>query len=175
MNRKGIILIVVLVLLEQAIKLVIDLNQWTTLTLIPNIVSFDPVVNRHLSFFHSILKITPSRGFRLVFLFILIVLFALIYDYIHIKGIMNRIICIMFVFVFAGFICSFIDTLVWNGSLDYIRLHGLFVFDLKDIYITIPEVSLYTSAVIYRRQIKTLDEKKIIKEFWTYLKSKFTI
>ncbi len=57
--------------------------------------------------------------------------------------------------------------------MDYIRLHGLFVFDLKDIYITIPEVSFYIYVILNIRKIKAIDDKKIIKDFWQgYIKPK---
>lgn len=35
----------------------------------------------------------------------------------------------------AGVICSIIDRIFWGSSLDYIRIKGFFVFDLKDIFI----------------------------------------
>ncbi|WP_027625903.1 signal peptidase II [Clostridium lundense] len=42
-----------------------------------------------------------------------------------------------FIMMISGAICSFIDKVFFGGSLDYIGLKGLFIIDLKDIYITL--------------------------------------
>lgn len=172
MNKKGVLSIGVLVGIEQIIKWMIYKNQWSTVHIIPNVMSFDPRFNRKLSYFHSIFNINPSRGLRLVFLIVLIAIFLLIYDYMKINEKINKIINAMFVLVIAGISCSFLDTLIWNGSLDYIRIHGFFIFDLKDLYITVPEISLYAYVILNIREFKHIDEKKIIKDFVGHVKAK---
>lgn len=63
----------------------------------------------------------------------------------------------MAVLFFAGAICSFIDSLFWGGSIDYIRLFTWFTFDLKDCYISAVLVLIVISAVIYSKELDKLD------------------
>ena len=40
----------------------------------------------------------------------------------------------------SGCLCSLIDKLFWGGSLDFLQIPTLFIFDLKDCYLTVAEV-----------------------------------
>lgn len=37
----------------------------------------------------------------------------------------------------AGIVCVFIDTAFLGGSLDYVYLKPLYIFDLKDVYLNV--------------------------------------
>ena len=46
----------------------------------------------------------------------------------------NILFTVLFITGLAGSICSLVDKIFWGGSLDYIQLYNLFIFDLKDCY-----------------------------------------
>ena len=77
----------------------------------------------------------------------------------------------IFIFVLSGIICSLIDKIFWDGSLDYIQLRGLFTFDLKDVYLTVFEVAVLAMLILNYRNIRSLDEKQFIRDFIRYTKS----
>jgi lipoprotein signal peptidase len=48
----------------------------------------------------------------------------------------KKLIDIATIFLMAAILCALIGNIIWkNGTLDYIYLKPLFVFDLKDVYI----------------------------------------
>lgn len=63
----------------------------------------------------------------------------------------------------SGAICSLIDKVIWNGSLDYIRIKNFYTFDLKDCYITISQILFILCGIKHRKEIS-------LSEYWIYLK-----
>jgi len=128
--------IAALIALEQGLKLVINrFFLHVSAPIIAPILYFEPMFNRQYSWFNSMLRIGDTRLFHIVLVGILIVLLFLLYRYVQKRTRPRRIMKVMFAFLFAGAVCSFIDKVFWDGSLDYIRLNGFFTFDLKDLYI----------------------------------------
>ncbi len=52
----------------------------------------------------------------------------------------------------AGTICSLIDKLFWGGSLDFADTK-LFIFDLKDCYLTVAEIIFVVIGILHNREI----------------------
>jgi len=74
----------------------------------------------------------------------------------------------MFAFIFSGAVCSLIDKLFWDGSLDYILIKGLFTFDLKDVYINIFIGLLTLSLIFNNKTIKQVSDEFVFKDFIKY-------
>jgi len=75
----------------------------------------------------------------------------------------------MFAFLFSGAICSLIDKVFWNGSLDYILVKGLFTFDLKDVYINVFIGLLILSLILGDKVLKQIDDDDLLKDFAKYI------
>ncbi|WP_434290219.1 signal peptidase II [Clostridium botulinum] len=75
---------------------------------------------------------------------------------------------IMYAFIFSGAMCSLIDKIFWNGSLDYILVNGFFMFDLKDVYINIFNGLLILSLFLKNKVLKQIDDN-IAKDFTRYI------
>ena len=74
----------------------------------------------------------------------------------------------MYAFILSGAICSLIDKIFWNGSLDYILVNGFFTFDLKDVYINIFNGVLILSLLLKNKALSKIDDN-IIKDFTKYI------
>jgi signal peptidase II len=81
----------------------------------------------------------------------------------------NKFIDIMFAFIFSGAMCSLIDKVFWNGSLDYIFLSGFFTFDLKDVYINVFIGLLILMIITKNETLKKFDDTNILKDFLRFM------
>ncbi len=130
-----------LVILDQIIKIIIkELYFTNTHELMHNIFYFKPYINTDYSWINSLFNLNISLFIHLSFVTITGIIMFFSYDYIKYHNYNSKIIRILFVFWFSGVICSFVDKVFWGGSLDYIYLKPLFIFDLKDCYIAIGEI-----------------------------------
>jgi signal peptidase II len=127
-----------LIVIEQFIKLVININFLDKrFAIFPPLLYFEPMFNRRYSWINSMLQIGDGKWMHIIIVSIMTILIFLFYNYLSNKLGNIRIINAMFAFIFSGAVCSLIDKIFWNGSLDYILVNGLFTFDLKDVYINI--------------------------------------
>lgn len=110
-----------------------------------------------------------SNVINILIIFISILLF----DYIRQKQKEDKIINLLFTFLFAGAVCSLIDRVFWGGSLDYIYLKGLFTFDLKDVYLSIFEIILISCRIFNYKGLRRVNEKMLYNDFKLYIKVKY--
>lgn len=170
--RKNIIVSMVLVLLDQLVKLfILYYFMNVDIILIPGFLYFCPVQNTNLSWVASLSNYNTP-----VFLMIIIQIFGLalilfIYRYILFiwdekKYLING----MIYFYIAGIICSFIDVMFWGGSLDFVRLFDWFTFDFKDVYLTIATIYMIIYYSIYYfkvyRKLSKEERKQTGLLFW---------
>lgn len=135
-SKKVWINILLLIILEQCIKIVINDNFLNRkVPIIPHYLYFQPMFNRDYSWFNSMLQLNVGKWIHIVLVASMLTLIYLFYRYLNKQLLTSKIINGMFVFIFSGATCSLIDKVLWNGSLDYIYVKGFFTFDLKDIYI----------------------------------------
>ncbi|MDR2447787.1 MAG: signal peptidase II [Treponema sp.] len=73
-------------------------------------------------------------------------------------------------FYIAGFVCSALDTLVYEYGYDYIEIYSLCIFDIKDIYILLGFSSLLQSVMQNADVLNKISIKKDIKRYlkWEY-------
>lgn len=137
-NKITYLSVLVLVAIEQVIKVVINNNFLDKrFPILPPLLYFEPIFNRHYSWLNSMLQLGIGKWIHISVVVIMSTSIYLFYKYLTKQFGTNKIIDIMYVFIFSGAICSLVDKFFWNGSLDYILVNGFFTFDLKDIYISI--------------------------------------
>jgi len=96
------------------------------------------------------------------------ILIYLFYKYLNKQFGPNKTINIMYVLIFSGAMCSLIDKIFWNGSLDYILVNGFFTFDLKDVYINI-FMGLLILALLFKNKVLNQIDDDIVKDFTKYI------
>ena len=68
----------------------------------------------------------------------------------------------------AGCFCSLIDKLFWGGSLDFLQMPGLFIFDLKDCYLTVATILFVAAGILHSKEIS-------VKEYLRFCCNKFRL
>jgi len=125
-----------LIIVEQVIKIIIYRCYFCLETpLLPPWVYFRPLFNRDYSWINSLFQLGLCRLCHIIVVAIAIVSILLLYFYLKKRQITSGLLDFTFSVLFAGAICSLLDKVFWDGSLDYIWLKGFFTFDLKDVYI----------------------------------------
>jgi signal peptidase II len=115
------------------------------------------------------MKLDGSKWVHVVAVAIMSIFIFLFYMFLTNKFGSIKIVNIMFVFIFSGAMCSLIDKVFWDGSLDYILLNGFFTFDLKDLYIDI-FIGLFVLLLIFKnKELREIDEKSMFKDFCNYI------
>jgi signal peptidase II len=165
------------VLLDMIIKLLINMYFYDcNVNLIGEVVTFSPVLNKSISWFASISRITIGA---IPHLFLRIVIFILSLNVtrnIMKKHTISRLVFFALIFWLAGCFCSLIDQVFFSTSLDYIRIRGFFTFDLKDVYISCTEVIVIILAFNFLRRKENRDTLTkmsnidFVKKIVSYLK-----
>jgi signal peptidase II len=168
-NKRTYIAVLILVTIEQGIKIVINSNFFDKkFPILPPLLYFEPMFNRHYSWFNSMLQLGIGKWIHISIVAIMSILIYLFYKYLNNQFGISKIINIMYAFIFSGAICSLIDKIFWNGSLDYILVNGFFTFDLKDVYINIFICLLILSLLLKSKVLNQIDDN-IVKNFITYV------
>ena len=166
------ILIAFLVLLDQGIKLYIKYNLFTVnFYIIGEIVQFIPKLNEKYSWINSLFDLGIDRTIHILIVLIITILLCIGYRFLRTVYTLQKLIYLSILIAISGSICSLIDKVFWGGSLDYISIRGFFIFDLKDIYITIFEIICICSLIFNDRDYKSISTKKIYYDFKQYIKS----
>ncbi|KNY28300.1 signal peptidase II [Pseudobacteroides cellulosolvens] len=162
-----------LIAIEQTIKIIIYNNFFDKrFAILPPILYFEPMFNRHYSWFNSMLKLNAGKGLHIAVVVILSILVIVFYRFLTKRIGSIKIVNIMFAFLFSGAMCSLIDKVFWDGSLDYIMLKGFFTFDLKDLYIDVFIGLMILLLFTKNEQLKQIDEKVLLKDFLDCLLNK---
>lgn len=171
-NQKTHLTVIILVTIDQAIKIVISNNFFNkTFSILPPLLYFNPIFNRNYSWLNSMLQLGIGKWIHVSAVAIMGVLIYLFYQYLNKAFGTNEIINIMYAFIFSGAMCSLIDKIFWNGSLDYILLNGFFTFDLKDVYISI-FIGLLILASLLKNKILNQIDNNLVKNFTKYILQK---
>ncbi|MBU5425573.1 signal peptidase II [Tissierella pigra] len=167
------IMILSLIILEQGIKIIVKAYYGVKAPIIENILYFAPVLNDNYSYINSLFNLGWGRIFHILLVIFVLFFSYYAFKYLEAKGTKNSMINTMKIFLFAGTICSLIDKVFWNGSLDYILLKGFFVFDLKDCYLTIFEVLVIILIVKDRKKASKINDKELLKDYIKFIKNDF--
>lgn len=161
--RTIIFLVIILVAIEQIIKLIICLNyQDISLEIIPSLVDFKPTLNNKTFYWLGLMNIDVGRWLRLATA--IIILSALCLFYLYLKRTLQnkKWLDISFVFGISGVLCSLSDNIFFGGSWDYVYLKPLFIFDLKDIYMDCFSIFFLICCYRNRTEISNIKMKNII-------------
>ena len=174
-NNKNFIWILTffLISIEQGIKLIINYKYLDiNFPILEPLLYFEPKFNRDYSWFNSMLNLGVGKGIHILIVFMLISLTFLVYKFINKKIETTNLIDTTFAFLFSGAICSLIDKVFWNGSLDYILFYDLFIFDLKDVYVNVFIGLVILMIIIDYKGLRSADDKDSIKDFINFIKGK---
>lgn len=164
-------LIGLLILIDQGIKLYIKHFLFDkNFNIVSDLVQFRPKLNDKYSWINSMLKLGISKTVHIISAIITILLIYIIYKFITTMYNRGRMIYIIFVFILSGSVCSIIDKIFWGGSLDYIYLKGLFIFDLKDVYLTIFEIGAISMLIINFKEFSKISNRKLFSDFKQFVK-----
>ncbi|MDR2918564.1 MAG: signal peptidase II [Tannerella sp.] len=134
--RTVILWTIVLVVVEQVIKLIISTNyRDINFEIIPSLLEFKPVLNDKSFYWLSLMNIDVGRWARMATAIILTGVLCLYYFCMRTISEKGKLIDVTFIFGFAGLLCSLCDNIFFGGSWDYVYLKPLFIFDLKDLYL----------------------------------------
>jgi signal peptidase II len=134
---------------------------------------FEPIFNKDYSWVNSLLQLGVGRWIHITVVALMVLLLFLIYSYLNHKKSAGKMINVMFTFLLAGALCSLIDKVFWDGSLDYIMLKGFFTFDLKDIYIDVSIGIIILSVITKNKELEKFGDKETVKDFVGYVKKDF--
>jgi len=177
--QKIICWILLLIVLDQTIKIIINsFFLETQFDIIPSLFEFAPTFNDKHSWvnylFYENFNVNMGLWFHIILFLFIGIIVSTFYGYCRNNIVENKkLLDATFIFFTAGFVCALIGNLIWEkGTLDFIYLKPLFVFDLKDLYINccfIPLFLIYANK--NREQIRTIKIKNVID----YIKEKLKI
>lgn len=168
-NKRTCLAVLLLVSIEQVIKIVINNNFLDKKSpILPPLLYFEPMFNRDYSWLNSMLQLGISKWIHISVVAIMSILIYLFYNYLNKQFGTNKLIDAMYAFIFSGAICSLIDKIFWNGSLDYILVNGFFTFDLKDVYINI-FIGLLILSLLLKNEVLNQIDGNIVKNFTKYI------
>lgn len=171
---KGVLPVLLLILFDQAIKIYIDQNYMgKEFELIGNLIGFHPYQNIKYSWLNSITNLGISYTVHVIWNVVALICALVIYDFIKKKYTLDTYAAILFTFLFAGVLCSLIDKTVWGGSLDFIWLKGFFIFDIKDVYVSVAEVMAVAAIVFNYRGLRNISNKELEQKFGEYIRERF--
>lgn len=163
----------ILILIDQLIKIIIFKNlMGKEINLLGNFLGFKPYLNDKYSWINSLTDMGIGLVIHIAVVAVLLLFIFIIYDFIRRRYSINTYAYIMFMVLFAGSLCSLIDKVAWGGSLDYIWLKGFFIFDLKDVYVSIFE-GMVIILFIFNKEFRDMKMKVVAKEFILYFNKKF--
>jgi len=175
-TRTIILWILLLIITDQAVKIIINIYFINCqFEIIPSLFEFKPYFNDKHSWFnhftHKNFNINTGLWFHIIlFLFVEIIMLAL-YDYFRNHISKNRkLLDTAFIFQISCWGGAIIGNLVWEkGTLDYIYLKPLFIFDLKDLY----HNCFVVLIIIYIHKNISQVKKVKIKEIVEHIKHRF--
>lgn len=172
MNKKQFIgFTTLLIFIEQWIKLIINKSYLSAnYPILEPYLYFKPMFNRDYSWINSLFQLGMDKWLHIVLVTIIMVLIVLVYNYLTFKELNTKLVSTSFAFLLAGGICSFVDKVFWDGSLDYIYLRNYFTFDLKDLYIDIFIGLIIAMFVFDYKGFRKSDDDGFVKDFINYLR-----
>ena len=128
--------ILMLIFVDQIIKIVIyHCFFYIKFNIIPSLLYFYPKFNTKYSYLDGLFNLNIGLFIHVIFTLVLLIIILFIFNYWR-KKYRTKLLDFSFIFFIAGYICVLIGYFWKKGELDYIYLKPLFIFDLKDLYIS---------------------------------------
>ncbi|MBS6504275.1 MAG: signal peptidase II [Clostridium sp.] len=171
------IIFLVLMLIDQGIKLIIKLFYFDNyFEIIPKFLSFDPIINTDGSWLNARFGLGVGFSSLIILNALAVILFIEVYRYYLSKGNKDFWSDMAFLFILSGALCSLIDKTFYGGSLDFIGISNLFIADIKDIYINLGILFfimlIYMKGYFKEEDSSTLkDDLQSVKKFFKFMKN----
>lgn len=171
------IIFLVLMLIDQGIKLIIKLFYFDNyFEIIPKFLSFDPIINTDGSWLNARFGLGVGFSSLIILNALAVILFIEVYRYYLSKGNKDFWSDMAFLFILSGALCSLIDKTFYGGSLDFIGISNLFIADIKDIYINLGILFfimlIYIKGYFKEEDSSTLkDDLQSVKKFFKFMKN----
>ena len=172
MKTKTVLLwAIALFTIDQIIKIVI--NQYfmdVKFDIIPPLFYFRPKQSQDYSYVNYLFNLGMGFWIHAIIRCLVAILLVVLYNLFRKISGNAKIINVAFIFGFAAILCSLIDTFIWGGSLDFIYLKPLFIFDFKDLYIDTWIILFLLYYIKNRKHLSSFKNKDVINHF----KNRFT-
>ena len=178
-TRNIIAWILILIFTDQTIKILINIYFGNAhFEIIPSLIEFKPTFNERHSWVNNLLDDNFGINVGLiphVILFILIGIFLPMFFSYFRNNIPadKKLIDIAIVFMMAAVLCALIGNIIWQkGTLDYIYLKPLFVFDLKDLYNDLGIITFLVYVLKNREQFEILTKGMKLRDVYIETKNR---
>ena len=171
-TRTVLLWAIALFVIDQVVKIII--NRYfidVRFDIIPPLFYFRPKFNHNYSYVNELFSFGMGFWTHLILRCFVAILLVIIYDLFKTISNNAKIINIAFIFAFASLSCSLVDTIFWGGSLDFIYLKPLFIFDLKDLYSNVFIILFLCYFFKNRKYFKTIKNKDIILHYKNWFSS----
>ena len=168
--KSFVIPVLLLALIDQTVKMVISKTfMQCEFDIIGDVLRFHPELNTHLSYAGNFIEILSSPLVTILLNILALFLFLSGYMlYLEKRTRTSFSVKTIMICGIAGCLCSLTDKLFWGGSLDFLQIPTLFIFDLKDCYLTIAETIFVVIGTLYNREIS-------VKEYLHFCYNKFRL
>ncbi|MDR3285922.1 MAG: signal peptidase II [Prevotellaceae bacterium] len=176
MKRKNILLwIALLVIIDQVIKIIINTYFLDIrFNIIPSLFEFYPKFNDKYSYICVLFSLNIGLLVHVIVISAIGITLLFMYNYLKKILINTKLLDFMFVFSMSGIICALIGIVIWTrGTLDYIYLKPLFIFDLKDLYLNVFGCLFLVFFYKNRMQLKAAKGRDLIiyvKNYFGFLR-----
>ncbi|MBS5940122.1 signal peptidase II [Clostridium sartagoforme] len=168
-NKTVIIIFLILMLIDQGIKIIIKFFFFNNyVEIIKGFLSFDPIINTDGSWLNARFGLGVGFSALIVLNIIAVILVIEVYRYYLSKGNKSFWADMSFLFISTGALCSLIDKVFYGGSLDFIGISDLFIADIKDIYINLG--ILFFIMLIYIGGYFKDEDNSTLKDDWNSIK-----
>lgn len=179
-TRTIITWIFILVFIDQIIKILINIHfRETHFEIIPSLIEFKPTFNVRHSWVNNLLDDNFGINVGLIPHIILYVMIAILvpvyFSYFKNKISNNKkLIDTANILMMAAILCALIGNIIWTkGTLDYIYLIPLFIFDLKDVFIDCGVVIFLIYAFKNRIEIEQSIKGMKIRDVYMETRNRF--
>lgn len=157
-------------MIEQGLKLYIHEYYFdANIKIVNNFLYLNPTFNRDYSWINSLFGLGISKGIHIAMVVFIIAMVISVYLFLRHSGITTKLVNIAFSFILAGGLCSLVDKVFWDGSLDYIYVVNHFTFDLKDVYVNVFLGLVILMFIFDYRGFRTKDDDHIFRNFKNFI------
>ena len=171
MKTKTVLLwAIALFVIDQVIKMMI--NRYfldVNFDIIPPLFYFKPKFNIQYSYVNYLFRLGWGFWTHVIMRCFAVIIIVCLYDLFKTISGNAKIINIAFILGFAASFSALSDNIFWGGSLDYIYLKPLFIFDLKDLYIDTFVILFLLYFIKNKKHLSSFN-----KEVTNYFKNRFT-
>lgn len=166
-NFSIILWIFILTGIDQFIKLIIHTYYLhTCFPIIPSLLEFQPTFNHKYLYINNLFDLGDGLRIHLILFPVVTFTFFFLWSYLRSISRNSKWIDRGFTCVCAGLLSGLVCTLFWEGTLDYLYLKPLFVFDLKDLYLHGFAFFLIIHSLLNRNDLQHIK----IREFMCHTK-----